>query len=73
MENIKDININRKNIIKALLSYTHTPKDYLREIYNLNNKDLLFHLENFCLLCKDDFKSILSEFNCIKHTKNIQR
>ena len=66
-------NIDRKNIIKALLSYTHTPKEYLREIHNLSNNDLLFHLENFCLLCKDDFKSILSEFNCIKHTKNIQR
>jgi len=58
-------NLNKENTIKALLSYTHTPKEYLKEINNLSNKALLFHLENFCLLCNDDFNEIIIEFKCI--------
>lgn len=58
-------NYNRKNIIKALLSYTHTPKKYLYDIKNKDTKELLFHLENFCLICGDNYNQILIKYNCI--------
>jgi len=59
------LSIKRENILKAILSYTHTPSEHLKEIENKTNKELYFHLENFCLICRDDFKETLKEFNCI--------
>ena len=60
-----DITLNRENTINAILDYTHTPKEHIQEIENLSDKDLYFHLENFCLTCNDDFKKVLKKFNCI--------
>ena len=62
---MENINLNKENTRKAILSYTPTPKEYLKQLQNLSNKALLFHLENFCLLCNDDYKSFLIKFNCI--------
>jgi len=62
-------NLNRNNTIKALLSYTHTPKEYLKEIINCDDKKLLFHLENFCLICGDDYNDVLIKYNCINKIK----
>ena len=62
---MENINISKENTIKAILSYTHTPKEYLKQIQNLCTKELLFHLENFCLLCNDDYNDVLIKYNCI--------
>jgi hypothetical protein len=62
---MKNLEIKRENVIKAILDYTHTPGEHIKGIENKSDKELLFHLENFCLICNDDFKEVLKKFECI--------
>ena len=59
----KRILSNKHKIKLALLSYTHTPKKVLRELKNKSNKELLLHLENFSLICNDDFNDIILKYD----------
>lgn len=42
-------------LIKALRIYTFMP---LSQLLKKSNKELLFHLENFCLICNDNFNQV---------------
>lgn len=59
----KRILSNRHKIKLALLSYIHTPKKVLKELKNKSEKELIFHLENFSLLCNDNFNDIIKKYD----------
>lgn len=54
---------NKHKIKLALLSYIHTPKDFLKNIKNKNEEELLLHLKNFSLLCNDNFNDIIKKYD----------
>lgn len=52
----------RFKLIKAIKSFCHSPKIVHYELIKMNTKELYFHLENHCLICRKDFKTMLNKY-----------
>jgi hypothetical protein len=57
--------IRRNKLIKAILDFTIKDMRLIKELKSLDNKTLLFHLENYCLICNVSYIEQLERFKVI--------